>query len=111
MFAALKANLLATALGILSAILLVITVVQTIEINGFLWIDGLKDKIEDCARDRNELRAISDRKNEQRKVTTGNIERAERGEREAKPIADKIREAPIPPNCETPGLELLRNEI
>lgn len=60
---------------------------------------------------RAELKSISDKKNEQRETTKGNVDEAEKGEREAKPIADKIRDAPIPPNCETPGLDILRNEI
>jgi hypothetical protein len=98
-------------LGAFAAILLVITVVQTVRLNGFLWFDGALDKLEDCARDRNELRAISTKKNEQREKTGQNIGQAEKGEREAKPIADKIREAPIPPNCATPGLDILRNEL
>lgn len=60
---------------------------------------------------RAELKAISTKKNEQADTTKGNVEQAEKSEREAKPIADKIREAPIPRNCETPGLDILRNEI
>lgn len=60
---------------------------------------------------RAELKAISDAKNRQAETTKRNVEQAEKGEREAKPIADKIREAPIPQNCATPGLDILRNEI
>lgn len=58
-----------------------------------------------------ELDRISSRKNEQKRETVNRIDGAERGEREAQPIADNIREAPIPPNCATPGIEILRNEI
>jgi hypothetical protein len=43
--------------GGLSAILLALCAVLYIEANGFFWIDGLKDKLEKCERDRNELRA------------------------------------------------------
>lgn len=60
---------------------------------------------------RAELKRISTAKNEQREKTGQNIGQAEKGERDAKPIADKIREAPIPPDCATPGLDILRNEI
>lgn len=111
MLATLRANIAATILGALAAILLVIVIAQAVKIHGLFWIDGLKGQIEKCARDRNELREIARQKNEQAERTKGNIEKAEKGERDAKPIADKIREAPIPPNCETPGLDLLRNEI
>lgn len=101
--------------GGLSAILLAVCVYQHVQINGFLWVKGLEDKLESCDRDRNELRAelkaISDAKNEQKKITKGNIDEAEKGEQDARPIVKIIREAPIPPNCQTPGLEILRNEI
>lgn len=60
---------------------------------------------------RAELKRISTAKNEQKAETGKRIEQAEKGEKEAKPIADKIREAPIPQNCETPGIDILRNEI
>lgn len=50
-------KVMAMILGIVSAILLAICAVQYIEANGFFWIDGLKDKLEKCERDRNELRA------------------------------------------------------
>jgi hypothetical protein len=60
---------------------------------------------------RGELERISTERNEQAKKTGQSIGQAERGEREARPIADRIREAPIPPNCSTPGIEILRNEI
>jgi hypothetical protein len=43
--------------GGLSAILLALCAVLYIEVNGFFWIDGLKDKLENCTRDNNELRA------------------------------------------------------
>ena len=61
---------------------------------------------------RAELKAISDKKNEQKAETERNIDKAEQGEREAKPIVEKIRNAPIVPGkCATPGIEILRNEI
>lgn len=60
---------------------------------------------------RAELKAISEAKNRQQKETERNIDEAEKGEQEAAPIVKIIREAPIPENCGTPGLEILRNEI
>lgn len=109
--ATLRANIAATIFGAASAILLCICVYQNVRINGFLWIDGLEDEIADCARDRNELRAIAKEKNEQKAETEKRVEQADKSDRQAREIADKIRSAPIPQNCETPGLELLRNEI
>jgi hypothetical protein len=41
-----RANLMACVLGLAAAIFLVVAVVQSVQINGFLWWDGLKDKIE-----------------------------------------------------------------
>lgn len=103
------------AIGAIAAALLVITLVQTIRLHGFLWIPGALDRVEKLQRDNNELRfelnRISSRKNEQKRETANRIKEAEKSERDAKPIADKIREAPIPPDCATPGLDILRNEI
>lgn len=104
--AALRANLLATALGVLAAILLVITIVQTIQLHGFLWIGGALDRIETLTRDNNELRAemkaISDAKDRQRAETGRNIERADKGNRDADRVARGIEEAPAAPDCATP---------
>ena len=74
------------------------------------------NKIEALRIDNNELRAelksISTAKNEQRETTKQNVEKADKGDKQAREIADKIREAPIVPGkCETPGIEILRNEI
>lgn len=61
---------------------------------------------------RAELKAISDAKNRQAEETRRLMEQAERNERTDKAIADRIRSAPIVPGkCETPGLDILRNEI
>jgi len=60
---------------------------------------------------RAELKSISDAKNRQAEETEKRIKEAERGEREVQPIVKIIREAPIGPNCETPGIDILRNEI
>lgn len=111
MLQSLRANLAATIFGLLAALFAIIAVVQSVKLDGLFWIKGANDRLEDCARDRNELRAIATAKNEQGKATSGNVKEAEKNEREAKPIADKIRAAPIPSNCATPGLDLLRNEI
>jgi hypothetical protein len=74
-----------------------------------------ENRIERLKIDNNELRAelksISDKRNQQKAETEKRVEQAERNESEGRRIADKIRAAPIPQNCETPGLEILRNEI
>jgi hypothetical protein len=106
----LKANLLATALGILAAIFLIIAIIQTIQIHGFLWVDGLNDKLADCARDRNELRAIAKAKDEQRAETSKRIEQADKGNREADKVAREIEEAPLPGDCRTPD-EVMRADV
>lgn len=107
MFALIKANLLACILGLAAAIFLVISVVQSIEMNGFLWWDGLRDKLEDCARDRNELRAITTKKNEQKVETGENIKKAGSNREKAEGVAKKIEQAPIAPGeCKTPKIIL-----
>jgi hypothetical protein len=60
MFALLKANVLAAVLGLAAAIFLIISVVQSVQLNGFLWIDGVRDKLEDCETNLNEARAERD---------------------------------------------------
>lgn len=57
--ATLKANIAASLLGLLAVALLVITSVQTVQIHGFLWFDGLRDDLEECERDKNELKAAA----------------------------------------------------
>jgi hypothetical protein len=47
------------AIGALAAILLVIAVVQSVRLDGFLWIDGALDREENLTRDNNELRAAA----------------------------------------------------
>ena len=104
----------------LPALLALSLIVQTVRIEGFgIWplkIPGLQDKYDTAVRKLGEARAelerISTTKNEQRETTKQNVEKADKGDRKAREIADKIREAPIVPGkCETPGLDLLRNEI
>jgi hypothetical protein len=104
--ATLRANLLACVLGLAAAIFLIIAIIQTIQLNGFLWIDGANDKVERLTIDNNELRAelksISDRKNEQKAETGKRIEQAERGNEQADKRAERIEKAPLPGGCVTP---------
>jgi low affinity Fe/Cu permease len=97
-----RANLMACVLGLAAAIFLIISVAQSVQINGFLWIDGLKDELEECAKDRNELRAISSKKNEQVERTKETIRESEKQLQIADKIADRIEAAPTAPNCATP---------
>jgi len=109
--AALRANLLATVLGALSAILLAVCLYQNVQIHGFLWIDGLNDKLENCARDRNELRAITSKKNEQKAETEKRVEQADKGNKKADERAKQIETAPLAPDCKTPDIIMESNDL
>jgi hypothetical protein len=100
------------AIAALAAILLVMVIVQTVRIDGLRigpigWY-GYKEKYGIAVE---KLRSIATTKNEQREATKGNIDQAEKDEREVKVIVERIRAAPIPENCQTPGIDILRNEI
>lgn len=103
-------DLRAMILAGVAALLAIVCVALLVETNGFLWIDGLKDQIEDCARDRNELRDIAKKRNEQREKTGQNIGQAERRNRDADKIAERIEAAPLPGQCVTPP-EILEADI
>lgn len=98
----LRANALACVLGLAAAIFLVISVVQSVKLDGFLWIKGANDKLADCARDRNELRAITTKKAEQKSKTGRNIKKAETIRDKADGEARKIEQAPPAKDCATP---------
>jgi hypothetical protein len=107
-FSDLRAMILAAA----TAILLLLLAVQTVRIDGLRigpigWY-GYKEKYGIAVE---KLRSIATTKNEQREATKGNIDQAEKDEREVKVIVERIRAAPIPENCQTPGIDILRNEI
>lgn len=57
MIAALRANIAATIFGALAAIFAIIAVVQTVKLDGFLWFDGVRDKLETATTNLNECRA------------------------------------------------------
>jgi predicted PurR-regulated permease PerM len=110
MLATLRANLAATALGILAVLFAIGFVVQTVRIEGFgIWplkIPGLQDKYDTAVRKlveaRSELERISSRKNDQAERTGENIKKAETIRGEAEGRARKIEAAPLPGNCSTP---------
>ncbi len=118
MIATLRANLLASALGLLCAILLVIAVVQTVRIDGFgIWplkINGMKAKyetaIDKLAEARAELHRISTAKNEQQAETAKNTAKAKDRivivERDAK----RVEAAPLPGQCRSPK-EILEADL
>jgi hypothetical protein len=56
MLAILRANMAATIFGGLAAIFAIIAVVQTVKLNGFLWFDGVQDKLETATTNLNECR-------------------------------------------------------
>ena len=93
----------------LFALLCLALAVQTVRLSA---ANNRADRIQvNLNEARAELKAISTARNEQAETTRGNVERAEKNEREGKKIADEIREAPIPPDCQTPGLDIMRNEL
>ena len=51
---------------------------------------------------RAELKAISDKRNEQKRETEKRIEQADKGNRDADQRAREIEEAPLPGDCATP---------
>lgn len=59
LLATLKANIAATILGVLAAIFLIIAIIQTIRLDGFLWVAGTNDKLERLTIDNNELRSAA----------------------------------------------------
>lgn len=89
--------------GMAIALLLVITVVQTLRIDGFrlgpIGFDGMADKLKDV---RTELALCEGEKSRQRQVTKDNIARADEGKRLAERVAERIEAAPLPGNCQTP---------
>jgi hypothetical protein len=46
MIATLRANIAATIFGALAAVFALVAVVQTVKLDGFLWWDGVRDKLE-----------------------------------------------------------------
>jgi predicted PurR-regulated permease PerM len=108
--ATLRANLAATALGALAAILLVIAIVQTVRIEGFgswpLKIPGLQDKYDNALRKlveaRAELERISSERNKQAETTDRNIRESEKRIQTSDKVAREIEAAPLPGNCATP---------
>lgn len=92
----------------LPALLLSALVVQTVRLDGFLWIDGALDKLATAEFNlrevRAEIKAISDKRNEQGETTKGNLDKAETIRDKADDKAREIEDAPTAPNCETPQI-------
>jgi hypothetical protein len=83
MLAILRANIAATVFGGLAAIFAIIAVAQTVKLNGFLWFDGVQDKLETATTNLNECR-------EGRKQDRATYEQAQR-DAKAKNDADVAR--------------------
>jgi hypothetical protein len=85
------------------ALLVVALAVQTVRIEGFkFWPishKGLKAELADAKA---ELKAISSKKDEQRKVTQGKIVETRVVFRDADKVAERIEKAPTQPECKTP---------
>ena len=81
-------------------VLLLAVAVQTVRLSA---ANNRADRIQiNLNEARAELKAISDRKNEQAETTKGNIEQAERIGRDADKVAERIEQAPVEPDCKTP---------
>jgi predicted PurR-regulated permease PerM len=108
--ATLRANIAAALLGLLAAILLAISVYQTIRIEGFgIWplkIPGLQDKynaaLQKLTEARFELDRISSRKNEQKRETVNRISESQKHIQNRDGVAREIEAAPLPGGCRTP---------
>jgi hypothetical protein len=83
MLAILRANIAATVFGGLAAIFAIIAVAQSVKLNGFLWFDGVQDKLETATTNLNECR-------EGRKQDRATYEQAQR-DAKAKNDADVAR--------------------
>lgn len=57
------------------------------------------------------LNEISTKRNEQRRVSEKNVREVVKGDPQVRETVRVIRAAPLPPNCATPGLDTLRNEV
>jgi hypothetical protein len=94
-----RANLMACVLGLAAAIFLVVSVVQSVQLHGFLWFDGALNKLERAERDN---KALRDGVNEAKRLNEQQIQRIEREQQE---ISDEVSR-----NL-TARLERLRSEL
>jgi hypothetical protein len=60
---------------------------------------------------KDQLDSISTKRNEQAKVTTRTVEKVVQGQVQIRTIVQHIHDAPNPPDCGTPALGELRNEL
>jgi hypothetical protein len=111
--ATLRANIAAALLGLLAAILLAISVYQTVALHGFLWIEGANDKIDRLTIDNNELRfaakeaerknlaEVARRESEQEQI---NAEVVSDLERDLARLRDELRAEAAKGSAGQPGL-------
>jgi hypothetical protein len=93
-------------IGALAAILLVVSVVQTVRLHGFLWVDGALDNLEEARRDLNEARQAIREAHEESLRLQGEVDRKLEQGRVNRDIADReaerIERAELPGGCKTP---------
>lgn len=98
-------------------ILLVATIGLSLHLWGFrigpLGFDGVKDKLEDCSRDRNELRGLIDEADRRSKQLQAELDKRipqiiERVR--DNPVARRVENAPLPEGCRTP-VEILEEPM
>jgi uncharacterized protein YoxC len=93
-------------IGALAAILLVVSVVQTVRLHGFLWVDGALDELADTRRDLTEARQAIREAHEESLRLQGEVDRKLEQGRVNRDIADReaerIERAELPGGCKTP---------
>lgn len=90
-------------IGIIAALFLVAAVVQTVRLDGFLWLDGVTDKLADCTRDRDNLIDKLDTLAEQsRKRIEETGRQVDRVVKQGNPQAERVEKAPLPGGCKSP---------
>jgi hypothetical protein len=77
-------DLRALVLAGIAVLCLLVAGVQTVRLNGLLWIDGALDKVEELRRDNNELRAAA------REAERLNREQVERITNDQEQITDEV---------------------
>lgn len=92
--------------GVIIALLLVVSVVQTVRLHGFLWVDGALDELADTRRDLNEARQAIREAHEESLRLQGEVDRKLEQGRVNRDIADReaerIERAELPGDCRTP---------
>lgn len=85
--------------GAVIALLLVALAVQTIRIDGILWIDGIREKLERCQA---KVKSADEAARRQKQATAINVSRARETMKQVEGPAKRVESAPLPGGCRTP---------